>query len=481
MKKVLLTVLILISYLSVAQVGIGTSSPDASAALEISSTNKGMLIPRLTNDQIITILNPTKGLVVYSTDEDCIILFNGSNWLNSCTNEIILHDRNQNASFSPTGNQSNGLLGSSIALSDDGKTVAIGAPGEGTVHVYSRNAGIWSFAQILVASSGQGGDLFGNSVDLSADGNTIIVGSPGNDTPGNDAGVAYIFQFNPTFGAWTEMATLVPNVSQDGAEFGETVCINDNGQKVAVGSPNRSSGGKTSNGAIYIFRSDDGSWSEEFAAAGLDDYARYGQAIDISGDGNKIAGGSRINNSVGILQYNQTTVTWDVQVNFSADDTEASDQFGYSVSLSSDGSTLAVGAPFKESGGVSAAGAAYIFRFNPYSQGWSQQAILYTSIADTGDRIGGLVSLSTNGNTVAVAARNSDASGPANVGAVFVFQFNPNSSIWTEEDILYPNSGLLINFGTSLSISGDGTIIAVGDKNQYVGGNSHVGAAYIFD
>ena len=48
-------------------VGIGTLSPDISALLELKSTAKGILIPRVTTAQMNTIANPAKGLMVLDT------------------------------------------------------------------------------------------------------------------------------------------------------------------------------------------------------------------------------------------------------------------------------------------------------------------------------------------------------------------------------------------------------------------------------
>src|SRR5690606_7840818 len=51
-----------------SQTGIGTNAPDESAQLEVQSTDKGVLIPRLTETQRLGIANPANGLVVYETD-----------------------------------------------------------------------------------------------------------------------------------------------------------------------------------------------------------------------------------------------------------------------------------------------------------------------------------------------------------------------------------------------------------------------------
>ncbi|MDX1462942.1 MAG: hypothetical protein R3359_07795, partial [Marinirhabdus sp.] len=61
-----------------AQVGIGTTTPDPSSALDIRSTNKGLLSPRMTSLERTNISNPADGLLVYDTDETTFYYYNGS-------------------------------------------------------------------------------------------------------------------------------------------------------------------------------------------------------------------------------------------------------------------------------------------------------------------------------------------------------------------------------------------------------------------
>jgi len=91
-KLILLVFLMsLINSLSNAQIGIGTTSPNASAALDISSTSKGLLFPRLTTIQRATIANPIAGMVIFCTNcgpNGELQLYNGSSWLNPATNTV---------------------------------------------------------------------------------------------------------------------------------------------------------------------------------------------------------------------------------------------------------------------------------------------------------------------------------------------------------------------------------------------------------
>lgn len=68
MKKVVLTLIVLVASLGYGQVGIGTNNPDNSAVLDIESTTKGLLAPRMTAAQRIAISTPAEGLIVFQTD-----------------------------------------------------------------------------------------------------------------------------------------------------------------------------------------------------------------------------------------------------------------------------------------------------------------------------------------------------------------------------------------------------------------------------
>lgn len=89
MKKIVLILSVFcVSSLS-AQVGIGTSSPDNSAILDVTASNRGMLFPRLTSVQRNAISAPASGLYVFDTNTNSLWYFNGSVWINSVTVAIL--------------------------------------------------------------------------------------------------------------------------------------------------------------------------------------------------------------------------------------------------------------------------------------------------------------------------------------------------------------------------------------------------------
>lgn len=96
MKKIFLSfALISTSILSNAQVGVGTTTPDASSVLEVQSNTQGMLTPRMTSTQREAISTPATGLIVYQTDGTAgFYYFTGSAWVILINGESALNASN---------------------------------------------------------------------------------------------------------------------------------------------------------------------------------------------------------------------------------------------------------------------------------------------------------------------------------------------------------------------------------------------------
>ncbi len=79
-----------------AQVGIGTATPDESALLDLSSTSKGLLLPRLSSTERNLINNATEGLTIYNTDSKALEFFDGTNWNKVLMERVVIETLYQN-------------------------------------------------------------------------------------------------------------------------------------------------------------------------------------------------------------------------------------------------------------------------------------------------------------------------------------------------------------------------------------------------
>jgi len=95
MKSLLTPLCIFISIqamFSQGSVGVGTATPNSSAILDVSSTTKGMLMPRMTTAQRDAIVSPTIGLQVLNLDDMCTDIYDGTYWIKNCGLKLIGHD-----------------------------------------------------------------------------------------------------------------------------------------------------------------------------------------------------------------------------------------------------------------------------------------------------------------------------------------------------------------------------------------------------
>lgn len=140
--------------------------------------------------------------------------------------------------------------GSAVALSADGNTLAVGCPGNpgtpsaaGATQIYVRSGATWQHQATL--TQGATDSLEGSSVSLSIDGNTLAVGAPGDTNNPNAIGKTQIYVRSGS--VWEHNATLSKNIAQSGEGF--TVALSYGGATLAAGAPFAYSGGEAE---IYV-------------------------------------------------------------------------------------------------------------------------------------------------------------------------------------------------------------------------------------
>ncbi len=318
----------------------------------------------------------------------------------------------------------------------------------------------WTESTYLKASNAEAGDHFGNggaleghAVALSRDGSTLAVGAPYESSPaGKDdnslysSGAVYIFVRGSS--GWTQQAYLKASNPGESDKFGFVVSLSRDGNTLAVSAP-----------------------FEASAAQG------------VSGDQHD----DSLPQAGAVYVFTRTGQTWTQQAYLKASNTgEASDgdQFGFSLSLSADGNTLAAGAITEDSGakGVNgdqsdnsktSSGAVYVFTRR--ANAWTQQAYLKQSNTDANDLFGYSVALSANGDTLAASAYDEDGSsreinGPQDTrrrGSGAIYVFDRTGATWTQQAYLKaPNAETGDSLGYAVAISDDGNTIAGGAADE---------------
>jgi hypothetical protein len=316
--------------------------------------------------------------------------------------------------------------GSSISLSADGSRVAIGAPyndggGEssGHVRIYELLSGTWQ--QVGADIDGVSSDLrSGYSVSLSADGSRVAIGAPFYDysIPNGsntfykyDAGQVRIFEFFD--GNWLQVGTDIDGGS-GGDESGSSVSLSADGSRVAIGSPESYRAGHVS---IYDWSGSNWQKVGNDISGDFDAGDREtGSSVSLSADGTRVAIGDPRSAGVGINQSFEGHVKiyeWSAEVNSwqqvgtDIDGEARGDASGSSVSLSADGSRVAIGAPFNDGGGENS-GHARIYDWSGFA--WQQVGTDIDGEAG-GDGNGSSISLSADGSRVAIGAPDNDGGG----------------------------------------------------------------------
>jgi hypothetical protein len=313
-----------------------------------------------------------------------------------------------------------GMFGFSVAISGDGKTALVGAPGAngfaGAAWVFTRSGGAWiqqgpkltggeasGAAEECSEEAGeaQGECGFGHSVALSADGNTAVIGAPRDN---EQRGAAWVYTRSGS--TWTQGPELSDPGEGAGGRFGRTVALSADGETALVGAPATNSG----RGLAWVFTRSAGGWVSEGA---------------LSGSG-----------------------------------AEGESRFGFGLALSADGANILIGAP----GNAGRAGAAWAFRRSGSTL--TQNGPELTGPGEIGEgRFGYSVALSGDASTALVGARSDDADS----GAVWTFA-NAGSGFAQQGVKLTAQEAGTGEFGYTVALSADGSIALVGEPH---GGHNH--------
>jgi len=321
------------------------------------------------------------------------------------------------------------------------------------------------FSQVQIGQDidGSTGDWSGYSVSLSAGGDILAIGAPKNSNNGNVNGCVRVFQ--NLSGNWTQIGQDIKGTILKGGT-GVDISLSSDGKIIVIGSP-WNNDNNISLGNVKVYQNVTGNWTQ----IGQDIFGKtagdqLGYSVAISADGSVIAAGAPYAMSKGgkysgkISVYRNIYNTW-TQIGSDIDDGEMEGEFsGWDVKLSSDGNVLAVGT-LRNATSSNAKGKVRVYR--NISGTWTK--IGNDIIAENAYDTSSYISLSENGNIVAIGSRENNGNGNRS-GHVRVYSYN--SGNWTKigQDIDGEAPG---NTSGVVSLSADGNIVAIGAPEN--GGN----------
>lgn len=430
------------------------------------------------------------------------------------------------------------------------------APTSGAVYVFVRTGTTWVQQAYVKPAVIERSATFGSSLALSANGDTLAVGSMYSSEPPIpeinlyvSRGTGFVFVRSGT--TWTQQAKLDTPLFEHVLFFGNSVALSADGNTVAFGAaraslmPNPYDAGfwsqpwtKDHVGSVHVHVRSGATWTHQtvLRASNADSHHQFGHSVAISADGNTLVVGAHGEKSsatgVGVpaidgsmnwagaaYVFSRSGNAWTQSAYLKASNTGLEDGFGHDVAIAADGKTIAVVAPGEDSAsrGVNGnqadnsapgSGAAYVFVRSAST--WVQEAYVKASNADSLDATLGYsigtafvrVALSGDGKALAISMPGEDSAASGfegnsadnsvdGSGAAYLFV--KNGSTWSQSLYLKAsNPGVGDNFGFSLAMSGDARTLVVGarleDSNATgLGGNqadnsaADTGAAYIFD
>ena len=399
----------------------------------------------------------------------------------------------QQAQITASDKANSDRYGHALALSSDGNTCAVGANAAtrsslsscGAAYIFTRSGTTWTQQAQLLASDKATNDLFGQSIALSSDGNTCAVGAY-NATRASitQCGTAYIFTRSGS--TWSQQAQLLASDKATSDYFGTSIALSSDGNTCAIGCYQTDSGGVNNAGAGYIFTRSGVTWTQQAKLTASDKAGSdmLGYSIALNNNGTVCALGSRASTRSSLVQcgavyifiYNNTA--WVQEAQLVANNIAGGDNFGYSVALSSDGNTCAVGAIMTTRFSIAQCGSVYIFTRSGST--WTQQAELLANDKANYDRLGSSVSLSSDGNTCVAGAYYATRASVSSCGAVYVF--TRSGTTWTQQTQMSVTVKAADDyFGWSIALSADGLTCVVGSPCVELSGLADTGTAYIFN
>ncbi|WP_336517689.1 hypothetical protein [Pollutibacter soli] len=463
-----------------------TNAPHNSAVLDLQSSTKGFLPPRMSTAQRKAIPAPAAGVIVFDTDIKSLFLFDGSQWVrlsataNSTTYEAIQVPVNDSLNKT-AGN----FAGANVAMNE--KYALVGAPGNevgGVVYLYKKTIDGWSFVSKITAADPQSNASFGWSVAIND--NYFVVGAPAFDLPGiNNAGKIYVFNFGKG-DSWSQQTAITRAKPAIDEQFGTSVAITTTTGGIPfvfAGTPKYSSSVTArESGIAEIYNLQNTRWtiSQTLVYKDLQFLDKFGECIEAHGDYMVVGAPGKKNTTLNLegagaaYVYAFNGTSWALQERLAGNIARS----GFGTSLSIKNNTLVVGAPWAPySAGSTEAVTVY---FRNISNRWQFVQTIYSSNSQgiaSNSLFGLCVNHDDNFLLISVPGGRitptlGSISIPGVQGKVLVYKKEQASGIFRlyrvlldDESILF-NEGISVFFGYSTAVVNGHYVIGIPGKHQ---------------
>lgn len=359
------------------------------------------------------------------------------------------------------------VLGFTVSLSTNGSRIAAGAPYNtgtsvnGYAHVHEKVSNAWVLKGTAIGGEAMS-DNFGR-VAISGNGNRLAVGGSTNDGNGADSGHVRVYNFNGT--NWAQMGTDI-NGEAAGDNSGVKVSLSEDGSVVAIGA-HLNDGSGVDAGHVRVYSWNGTTWIQRGADInGVAAGDEFGAALSLSPDGTKLAVGARkydgfAQNTGHVKVYNWNGSSWvlmgtEIQITSGA---LANDNFGSSVAISNTGTRVVVGASLADNGATTNCGQVRVYNYNGSS--WSQLGgVIYGTQVDM--YLGNAVAINGAGDAIFVGAPGYDTSA-TNTNRGLARYYKWNGTAWNTVGTSITGNGQNgEQLGYAVALSNDGNTAAVG-------------------
>jgi hypothetical protein len=313
-----------------------------------------------------------------------------------------------------------------------------------------------NFTQLGIDIDGEADeDYSGYSVSLSADGLTVAIGAPYNAGGGINRG--HVRVYKNISGTWTQQGADIDGEA-NGDESGRSVSLSADGLTVAIGAPYNAGG----RGHVRVYKNISGTWTQlGVDIDGESNTDNSGYSVSLSSDGLTVAigapSGTYFSFRGHVRVYKNISGTW-MKQGADIDGEADNDASGQSVSLSADGLNVAIGSPNNSGGGWGwSRGHVRVFKY--ISDTWTKQGANISGEEDS-DLSGQSVSLSADGLTVAIGAPGNYNNSGFDRGHVRVYK--KINGIWTQQGTAINRKMDVDWLGWAVSLSSDGLTVAIG-------------------